>query len=121
MAQQISTVELPGEAQMLTAIHSTTVVPLPADFRAVLTAFATYLDHRPLISRTDAAAGALDDLASLFAEAAAAGMPIRDVVGHDPAEVAEALLENYALTARDADARADLARAIDVIVGELGG
>ncbi|MFB8188225.1 DUF1048 domain-containing protein [Microbacterium sp. NPDC055988] len=120
MAQQISTVELPGEAQMLTAIHSTTAVSLPADFRAVLTAFATYLEHRPPISRT-ASAGALDDLASLFAEAAAAGMPIRDVVGHDPAEVAEALLENYALTARDTDARADLARAIDVIVGELGG
>jgi DNA-binding ferritin-like protein (Dps family) len=37
----------------------------------------------------------LDDLADLFEQGAANGMPIRDIVGEDPVEFAEAFLRNY--------------------------
>ncbi|WP_203579759.1 DUF1048 domain-containing protein [Microbacterium hibisci] len=116
MAQQISTNSLTGERSTLDATHATPVGLLSADFRAAFAAFAAYLDHRRPITRADAVAGALEDLAALFAQAAADGIPVRNVVGHDPAQVAEALLENYTHAPRDAGARADLARTIDAIV-----
>jgi len=37
----------------------------------------------------------LDDLADLFEQGAANGTPIREVVGEDPVEFAEAFLRNY--------------------------
>jgi DNA-binding ferritin-like protein (Dps family) len=37
----------------------------------------------------------LEDLADLFEQAAANGIPIRGIVGQDPVEFAEAFLRNY--------------------------
>jgi len=37
----------------------------------------------------------LNDLADLLEQSAAAGTPIRDVVGVDPAEFAEEFMQNY--------------------------
>jgi DNA-binding ferritin-like protein (Dps family) len=37
----------------------------------------------------------LDDLADLFEQSAADGTPVREVVGEDPVEFAEAFLRNY--------------------------
>ena len=37
----------------------------------------------------------LEDLADLFEQSAANGTPIREVVGEDPVEFAEAFLRNY--------------------------
>jgi DNA-binding ferritin-like protein (Dps family) len=37
----------------------------------------------------------LEDLADLFEQGAADGTPLRDVVGEDPVEFAEAFLANY--------------------------
>ena len=37
----------------------------------------------------------LEDLADLFEQGAASGTPIREIVGEDPVEFAEAFLQNY--------------------------
>jgi DNA-binding ferritin-like protein (Dps family) len=37
----------------------------------------------------------LDDLADLFEQGAADGTPVREIVGEDPVEFAEAFLRNY--------------------------
>jgi DNA-binding ferritin-like protein (Dps family) len=37
----------------------------------------------------------LEDLADLFEQAAANGTPVRDIVGKDPVEFADAFLQNY--------------------------
>jgi DNA-binding ferritin-like protein (Dps family) len=36
-----------------------------------------------------------DDLADLFERSAADGIPIRDIVGHDPVEFVEAFMQSY--------------------------
>jgi DNA-binding ferritin-like protein (Dps family) len=116
MAQQTSTTTLTAEQHPHRAMPATRVGPLPADFRAAFTAFAAYVEQRRPNTPADAAVGALEDLTALFAQAASDGIPVRDVVGHDPADVAEELLANHAPAPRDAAARADLARTIDAIV-----
>ena len=40
----------------------------------------------------------LEDLADLFEQSAAAGTPIREIVGDDPVEFAEAFKRNYGLS-----------------------
>ena len=37
----------------------------------------------------------LDDLADLFEQSAADALPVREIVGHDPVEFADAFLRNY--------------------------
>ena len=97
--------------------HATQSEPLPPGFGRALRAFAEYLDrHEPAVP-APAATAALEDLLALFAEAAQDGIPLRAVVGHDPADVAEALLANHAPAAANAQARTDLARAIDLAAG----
>lgn len=89
------------------------IAALPAEFRAAFGAFETYLADRRSIGEADATAGALDDLALLFEHAAADGIPIRSVVGEEPADVAEALLENHLDGSWNAAMRAALTAAID--------
>ena len=43
----------------------------------------------------ESAAAMFDDLADLFEASAADGTPIREIVGEDPVEFAEAFLRNY--------------------------
>ena len=43
----------------------------------------------------DSAASMFEDLADLFEQSAANGTPIREIVGEDPVEFAEAFLRNY--------------------------
>lgn len=74
---------------------------------------ATCPAGRRSIGEADAAAGALDDLALLFEHASADGIPIRSVVGEEPADVAEALLENHLDGSWNAAMRAALTAAID--------
>jgi len=89
------------------------VAALPAEFRAAFAAFEMYLADRRSIGGAEATAGALDDLALLFEQAAADGIPIRSVVGDEPADVAEALLENHLGGSWNAAMRASLTAAID--------
>ena len=43
----------------------------------------------------DSAASMFEDLADLFEQSAANGTPIREIVGDDPVEFAEAFAQNY--------------------------
>ncbi|HEY9307937.1 MAG TPA: DUF1048 domain-containing protein [Microbacterium sp.] len=89
------------------------VEALPSEFRAAFSAFESYLADRRAIVEVDAIACALDDLALLFEQAAADGVPIRSVVGEEPADVAEALLENHLAGSWNTAMRASLTAAID--------
>ncbi|GAA3417379.1 DUF1048 domain-containing protein [Streptosporangium vulgare] len=70
------------------------VKKLPEDYRAAVEALERYLMHFGPGDSADAAA-MYDDLADLFEQSVADGTPIREVVGEDPVEFAEAFLRNY--------------------------
>jgi DNA-binding ferritin-like protein (Dps family) len=67
---------------------------LPPDYRAAVEAIERYLMHF-VPTDGDRAASEFEDLADLFEQAAADGTPIREIVGNDPAEFAEAFAQNY--------------------------
>jgi DNA-binding ferritin-like protein (Dps family) len=60
----------------------------------------------------------LDDLADLFEQGAADGTPIREIVGEDPVEFAEAFLHNYPAGQWITRERDRLTRAIERAAGE---
>lgn len=67
---------------------------LPEDYRTAVDAFERYLMYfGPL--EADSAASVREDLVELFEQAAADATPIREVVGEDPVEFVEALVQNY--------------------------
>lgn len=67
---------------------------LPASYRTTLEALQRYMFlFGP--SKGDSVLAMLDDLAELFEQSAAAGTPIRTVVGDDPVEFVEAFVANY--------------------------
>ena len=60
----------------------------------------------------------LDDLADLFEQAAASGTPVREIVGEDPVEFADAFLRNYPAGQWIHRERDRLTSAIDRAAGE---
>jgi DNA-binding ferritin-like protein (Dps family) len=70
------------------------VKPLPPDYRAAVDAIERYLMHFGPMDG-DSAASLLEDVADLFEQAAADGTSIRQIVGEDPVEFVEALIQNY--------------------------
>jgi DNA-binding ferritin-like protein (Dps family) len=60
----------------------------------------------------------LDDLADLFEQDAADGTPVREIVGEDPVEFAEAFLRNYPAGQWITRERERLTRAIERAAGE---
>ena len=62
-----------------------------------------------------------EDLADLFERAAADGTPIREIVGDDPVEFAEAFLRNYTEGQWIDKERERLTSAIDRAAGEDSG
>jgi DNA-binding ferritin-like protein (Dps family) len=67
---------------------------LPASYRTAVEAlqrYSYYFGH----GTAEGGLSMLDDLADLFEEAAANGTPVREIVGEDPVEFAEAFLRNY--------------------------
>ena len=71
------------------------VEQLPADYRAATTALERYLMYFGSITRGETLVSMLEDLADLFEQSAANGTPIREIVGEDPVEFAEAFARNY--------------------------
>jgi len=69
---------------------------LPQPYRAANEAVERYAMHASGIADGELAVAMLEDLVELFEQSAASGTPIRDVVGEDPVEFAEAFLANYA-------------------------
>lgn len=67
---------------------------LPEDYQTAVEAFQRYFMYFGAVDG-DSAASMLEDLADLFEQAAADRTPIRDVVGEEPVEFAEAFAENY--------------------------
>lgn len=69
---------------------------LPASYRRMIDGVERYLLHAGGIAKGDVLVQMLEDLADLVEGAAADGTPIRDIVGDDPVEFADTLLDNYA-------------------------
>ena len=63
----------------------------------------------------------LEDLADLFEQAAADGTPVREIVGEDPVEFADAFLRNYPQGQWIVRERDRLTSAIDRAAGEDAG
>ena len=86
---------------------------LPATYRTAIEAVERYLMYNAMPESADSAASMFEDLADLFEQAAADGTPIREVVGEDPVEFAEAFLQNYAKPGWINRERERLTRTID--------
>jgi DNA-binding ferritin-like protein (Dps family) len=67
---------------------------LPDKYRAAVEAYQRYFMYFGAVDG-DSAASMYEDLADLFEQAAADGTPIREIVGDDPVEFAEAFAQNY--------------------------
>ncbi len=90
---------------------------LPANYRAAIDAVERYLMlFGP--GDGDGTVSMLEDLADLFEQSAADGTPIREVVGEDPVEFAEAFLRNYRAGRWINRERERLTDAIDRAAGE---
>ncbi|TNC24120.1 DUF1048 domain-containing protein [Amycolatopsis alkalitolerans] len=67
---------------------------LPGNYRTAVDAIERYLMHfGPM--EAENAESLFEDVADLFERAAADGTPIREIVGDDPVEFVEALIQNY--------------------------
>ena len=67
---------------------------LPASYRTAVDAlqrYSYYFGH----GTAEGGVSMLEDLADLFEQGAASGTPVREIVGEDPVEFAEAFLRNY--------------------------
>ncbi len=67
---------------------------LPESHRTAVEGLTRYLMYFGAVDG-DSATALLGDLIDLFERAAADGTPIRDIVGDDPVEFADALIANY--------------------------
>lgn len=93
------------------------VKKLPEDYRATVEALERYLMHFGPGESADVVA-MYDDLADLFEQSAANGIPIREIVGQDPVEFVEAFLQNYPGGQWINRERQRLADAIDRVTGD---
>jgi DNA-binding ferritin-like protein (Dps family) len=68
---------------------------LPPGYRETAKALERYLMYVGPSDDSKALIAMLDDLAELLEQSAADALPIRDLVGDEPSEFAEAFLDNY--------------------------
>lgn len=71
------------------------VEQLPASYRMAVTALERYTNYLGGLGDAESILSMFDDLVDLFEQAAADGTPVREIVGEDPVEFAEAFLRNY--------------------------
>lgn len=69
---------------------------LPASYRTAIDGIERYFMYAGSIVKGDVFMQMLEDLADLIERAATDGTPIRDIVGEDPVEFADAFIANYA-------------------------
>lgn len=96
------------------------VKKLPTGYREAGSALERYLMHLGPSDDGPALIAMLGDLAEMLEQSAADGTPIRDLVGEDPVEFAEAFLDNYAGGSWIRTERARLATSIDEAVAAQG-
>ena len=93
---------------------------LPAGYRTAVKAlqrYSYYFGHET----AEGGLSMLEDLADLFEQSAASGTPVREVVGEDPVEFAEAFLRNYPEGQWITRERDRLTSAIERAAGEATG
>jgi DNA-binding ferritin-like protein (Dps family) len=90
---------------------------LPASYRTAIEALERYMQFFGP-GQGDSVLSMLEDLADLFEQSAASGTPIREVVGEDPVEFAEAFVQNYPEGQWISRERERLTNAIDRAAGE---
>jgi DNA-binding ferritin-like protein (Dps family) len=71
------------------------VKQLPEGYRLAAAALERYLLNLGPSDSGSSLVAMLDDLADLLEQSAAAGTPLRDVIGTDPADFADAFMDNY--------------------------
>jgi DNA-binding ferritin-like protein (Dps family) len=71
------------------------VKQLPEGYRLAAEALERYLLYLGPSDTGSSLIAMLNDLADLMEQSAAANMPLRDVVGVDPADFADAFMDNY--------------------------
>lgn len=71
------------------------VKALPPGYGTAAEAVERYLMYAGALTRGDVMVRMYEDLADLFEQGAADGIPVRAIVGEDPVEFAEVFLRNY--------------------------
>lgn len=102
--------------------YKTRVKALPAGYREAAAAVERYLMYLGPTDDGKQLVEMLNDLADLFEQSAADDTPIRQLVGEDPVEFAEAFMDNYDGGSWIKKERARLARSIDTAIesGDAG-
>jgi len=94
LTRLVETVTGPLDQKKRYRRYKARVERLPASYRTAAEAlqrYSYYFGH----GTAEGGLSMLDDLADLFEQAAANGTPVREIVGEDPVEFAEAFLRNY--------------------------
>jgi DNA-binding ferritin-like protein (Dps family) len=90
---------------------------LPPSYRMAVDAIERYLNYAGGLG-VEGAASLLDDVVDLFERATADGTPIRKIVGEDPVEFVDALIQNYSKDGYIARQRERLVSDINRAAGE---
>lgn len=96
------------------------VEQLPASYRTAVEALQRYSNYFGG-GTAEGGVSMLEDLIDLFEQGAASGTPVREIVGEDPVEFAEAFLANYPRGSWIIRERERLAAAIKRAAGEETG
>jgi DNA-binding ferritin-like protein (Dps family) len=91
---------------------------LPASYRTAVAALERYTNYLGGLGDGASILSMLDDLADLFEQGAADRTPVREIVGEDPVEFAEAFLRNYPAGQWITRERERLTRSIERAAGE---
>jgi DNA-binding ferritin-like protein (Dps family) len=113
----VETVIGPLEQKKRYRRYKARVERLPASYRTAVEALQRYsyfFGH----GTTEGGLSMLEDLADLFEQAEASGTPVREIVGEDPVEFADAFLRNYPEGQWIVRERARLTSAIQRATGE---
>lgn len=86
---------------------------LPEPALEAITAIERYLNYFGAITSGEALLQMLEDLLALFETSVADGLTVRQIVGEEPVEFAEAFLENYGEARWISKERARLTAAIE--------
>jgi DNA-binding ferritin-like protein (Dps family) len=113
----LETITGPLEQKRRYRRYKARVERLPASYRTAVEAvqrYSYYFGH----GTAEGGLLMLEDLADLFEQGAANGTPIREIVGDDPVEFADAFLQNYPQGQWIVRERERLTSAIDRAAGE---
>ena len=96
------------------------VKALPKPYMEAVAGVERYVMHFGGISDAEQAQSLFNDVIDIFEQAAADNTPIRDIVGEDPVEFADALIRNYQQTGYVAKEQGRLRDSITKAVEEQG-